>query len=353
MVALYLSSVFALGAQSADDVLNRYEAVYKKLSRFSLVAMAGRDNEPPVKLRIVIDKKLPGVRVDATRGKYRFHSAQLGKFIRQLNFLGRQYDDLESERIALAGFRMDGVMDGYFPRLITFPSIRSGVSQNGKFKVIGSEKIGGVSTDHIQTKNRTDVGLMVSDFWIDQEGYPRKYTEKYEGSPGGYAVTLSDWKILSSIPSTEFQLRIPDGFTPYALPKEPPPLEAGSQFPMAGWKIAESSKDVDLKSLLGPSGGLVMVLGTDSISNACRATLQGLVSKGVKFVVVEAEGGSKIPGALSNKNPKVIRELTPGDLPLGFFVDGKGINVGMVQGFDRSKPKDFLDQVMKLVNQKN
>ncbi len=352
VLALLLSPILLAGVQSADGALKRYEDRFKKLDKYSIEGSTTLGGKTTYMIRIVMDRKRTAMRFEAIRGQTRFFSAQDGPFVRQIDFETKMYDELVANQIALSDFRLSDVMERTFPLLIARRTLRALAPAGSKFKFIANEKIDGVQTEHIQTRYQVEAGFIIEDLWIDNEGFPRQYVDSLEGRGEYVRYRLNKWKILDKISTTEFQLRIPDGFSPYALQREPNPLEPGQQFPLENWKDARTGSAVSIREFLAKNGGLVLVLGKDAISKACYKTVAQLKSAGVAVMVVEASAGSGYDGACANGVPGLINKIAPGDLPFGFILDAKGVNKVMVQGFDREAPRKFVDNVLALMKQK-
>ncbi len=349
MLALLLSPILLTRVASADEVITRHETLAKKLKTFSCLGLAAPRGQAPYKIRVVLDQPGFGLRFEALRGKTRFFSVQKGPRIRQLDFESKMYDDLVAGGIAINDFRLSTTMDMTFPQILVARSIRTIVPPMAKFNHVGTEKLDGVSVDHIVTTNQVQIGTLKSEFWIDNDGFPRQQVETLVGQGEFSRFRLTSYEPLKSVSTTEFQLRIPDGFVPLTLNEERQPLGIGEQFPMESWANATTGAGINLRQLVSKRGGLVLFLGKDSISQSCAKAVEKLKKQGVAVMIVETEPKTNFEDACTNRDPKLVGKIAPSDLPLGMILDGKGINKGMVQGFDRERPAKFIDEVLSLL----
>ena len=174
MVASLLAPTLLLLPQSVAAVEKRYSDRIREMDRFEVQATISLPQSKPLNVRLVVDRKRPGLRYEAYSDKVRFFHAQDRGNIRQIDFVEKIYDDLRTDRLVIKGFNIAETMEQFMLPFAVYPTLAAQFPEGVKPTWQGVETVNGAKCDHLRARISGFKGVSFSEYWIDDKGLTRK-----------------------------------------------------------------------------------------------------------------------------------------------------------------------------------
>jgi hypothetical protein len=243
-------------------------------------------------------------------------------------------------RAILPASRMTTVF-GAFPSWILHEDFRKMLPQGAMFKDAGKVSVAGTECDKV----RADVTGQITgsiEAAIDAKGRARDVKVDLRARDGHYAFhwRISKFDMLPKAPANAFSLTIPNGYVPFALDWTYGPLEAGSIFPIAGWRSTKGGT-FNLKSQLGERGTLVALLGRDSEPSTRAAAALARIRKDVPLVILTDAKKAVAGTDAFDPSGKLIERINAPATPLFVLLDKTGKITRLWMGYDAATSSAF------------
>lgn len=261
----------------------------------------------------------------------------------EINYLSREYDEGPLVQLGSAPARVSSV-SSIMPGWLLQGDLRS-LLPDGSYVNRGSKKVStgegtlffnrAVSPDKTAWQE-TSVVLTVNGTPLDVHIKGRTKKGPYE-----YQWAVSGFRAIARPAASTYAPKIPDGYTPFAVPTVFGMPETGAKMPLQGWK-ANSGDMLDIRKAL-PEGGLVAILGAASDpSDRAKASVQHLQDRKLPVLVLSDQKTSFASGYDAGGLKKLGAPATP----LFLKLDAEGAIVGIWLGFDAANAKQFEQDVM-------
>jgi len=324
----------------ADVVLDRYVAFHKSCPQMA-ISYTAKSGPAWVKgeglvdsgKRLFISMKAPDLD---------YVASITPRQVVELDKLTQLYDEHSGEEQAyVPKSRLTGAVQ-MFPRWIRANDLRQILPKGVSFLISEPETIGGASCDRVVAKySLPDHSSGVIDASIDSTGVVRRMRILAQSLMGttDFEWAFTEMRPIRASDEPKFDVKLPVGYVPYALPSNGDPVAVDRVFPMNGW--ATASGKLNLGSKLGANGGLIAILGEDSPPSEAAKVALKRVASGVPVVTL-ADGPHAVSG-LDGFDPsgKLIDAVNPPSTPFFALVDGKGKVRRLWMGYDAEKSADF------------
>ncbi len=285
----------------------------------------------------------PRMRLDLSSPQVNYTCVITSAGMRDIDRVDREYDEApEPLRPMRPPSRLTPAV-GVFPEFVLFDDLRKLMPSKAKFAGLGKRQVGGTMCDVVGSSYFSEAERVRAkvELAIDAKGAPRRIVAQGETMNGSYYYewNVSRFAPAAEPPASRFTFAIPDGYSPFSLPEHYATKGVGATFPMQGWR-STSGSPLNLKDLL-PNGGLVAVLGVDSMPSQRAATsLQAIGKGGVKVVVLgDARGVSGAAGY--DADGSRLNDLDLPATPAFYRVDSSGKITRVWRGYDPAKAADF------------
>lgn len=256
------------------------------------------------------------------------------------------YDEFPGRpRIEFSESRLTGAIE-LFPGWILVKDLKTLLPKTANFFGSGVDTVNSIPCDRVTAKLQEERASTTMEFSIDKQGVIRRVKLDQVSQMG---VRKIEWQVsqmagLTPTDEKRFNLTIPVGFVPYALPEERGPLGIDETFPTSGW-AATAGGSLDIKAKLGAKGGLVAILGEESDpSKASLASLKAL--KGAVPMVILSDAKRAVNGVDGyDASGATLSRVSPPSTPLFVLLDKDAKIVQMWMGYDAAKAKAFETSV--------
>lgn len=159
--------------------------------------------------------------------------------------------------------RLSEVPSNTFPVPIILGDLRAILPDTASYKLAGKQDIGGVSAEQLVSEFQTMVGRARVDAYLAPDGRLLRLSLTTSQGAGSFTRTLDlkGYKTNQPVSPSVFDLAIPSGFVPHALPKVERNTNVGFRPPLKGWK--RDGAEVDLRRMAAGKPMLLIVTAPD------------------------------------------------------------------------------------------
>lgn len=335
MVGLAMLTILILlscNQNSAGDLLDHYVAFRKRSpfleARFKVKAGAQECTGHSISsgsTRLKYEMVAPGLNFQSSVGPD-------GAI--DLNLIDQEYDELPGKpRIKALGSNLSIAPD-LFPTFLLADDLRK-LSQ-APFKSAGPNHL----TSHLASGESTlDLDIVMA-----EDGGIQSFGLESKSIAGERHLkwVFSTFTPVAGLTSKSFELPIPVGYIPYSLPNREGPLAVGVRFPAEGWRD-RGGKTMALLTSLGPKGGLVALLSSDSDPSTASRKSLARIKEQVPLVVLGDSASVSADGY--DPSGKLLSTVSAPATPLFALLDGTGKIRKLWMGYDAENPAPFESAV--------
>lgn len=224
--------------------------------------------------------------------------------------------------------RISGAPEVAFPTILLAGSLQRFANGPGKEKLIGREKIGTDSVDHIQFRVLGTQAPTTVDGWVAEDGRLLRFILDVD-LPEGKIVTRFDFSNYSraNLQPSRFSVKIPNGYQLDGVRRLMDPIQPGEKV---------------------------------SVSEACVIAVLGNGAPDANIVSALAEIAKSLPVRIVGAVPKnaetlanakeVLAQLKASDTPLCVLVNKSGVVQRIWVGYDLTERKAFTTDVLAAIS---
>lgn len=241
--------------------------------------------------------------------------------------------------------RMNSVTKYGLPGFLLARNLSSLFPKGSKNKATKNVKLGASTVDLIEGRTEGPAGYMEAKTWIDSSGKVIRIHLKIATVQSSVTIQqdLSNYQKNVPIPASAFVNQVPDGFSPYALPRGDFAISPGTKVPNVSLQSASDGRSTSLQALTQGKTGLLVFLDPDFPRNSeFIKSLSSVKSKiadcKVTYFSVYGDAAAAkslgLPAVFLDPTQNQFASLGIPGAPFVYLVDSKGKVVQAFHGFD-------------------
>ncbi len=336
-------------ADQADAILARYEKTMRAMPTFEVQVTCKSQNRPDIHGELIIDgRKQLYYHATAPGVDYKLTISPAGYM--EVDQHVRLYDEYPYDGTNIEYKSRISPIQSTLPDWLKLSNLKRLLPQNAKFTYVKKEMAAGRSCDQIHA---TITGPMLSgtiDCDVAADGLIYRFLRVTDSSAGHEVENweLDKYRPARSFSASRFQVTIPDGFAPYALPYNGPPAAVGTRPSLLGFQTPAGST-------WNPPYGrplLLVVAGHDSVpSDKALKAVSGwkgvLARSGIQCALLsDASKPYDAKGLLYDPHRTSIAALSSPSTPAFFLLNSKGVITNIWMGFDSTQSQSLADEIV-------
>lgn len=336
-------------AGSAEQAVARNTAYMAKVQSMSVQVEATSSDRPGVGKATLLFKKPDSIAFDLKWGDEDYSLRANGKKILEVERNSKMYAEHEpTGMLRLPPLDLSRGVGLAMPGMLLQKGITSAMPPGAQLKMIGSETISGLKSDHIRANFKTQVAEVTIDAWIDQKGALRRYDIQVMQAMSRFvnSLKLSNYKVNPPTSPNQFTMGLPIGYVPFVFDTEPAVIGQGKKLKVEGL-TGVNGKPFDLQKWLSGKKTLLVVAGKDcQPSRTLLANLKS-ISNGVRTVAIVPDRSLRPAASLvliDAKGASLAATSTP-STPLIALLDSKGVVAQVWIGFNESSANQLASEI--------
>lgn len=268
------------------------------------------------------------------------------KGVTELDRQERMYDQFPpTAELFVYPSRMNSATKYGLPGFLVTRNLDSLFPKESKNKATKNIKLGTTPVDLVEGRTDGAAGYMEAKTWIDSAGKVIRIHLKIATVQSTVIIQqdFSNYQKNQPIPASAFVTSVPDGYSPYALPRGDFAMPPGTTVPNVPLRSASDGRSTSLQALTKGKVGLLVFLDTEFPRNAeFIKSLSGVKAKiadcnQIYFSVYGDAAAAKslgLPTVYLDPTQNQFASLGIPGAPFVYLVDGKGKVVQAFHGFD-------------------